>query len=325
MLTITGLADAEYLIDGVALGVEDYYVGAGEAPGVWQGRLAAELGLAGVVDPDQLRALLLARDPTTDAELLVAKGRPRTVTAHDVTFSAPKSVSLLWTFASPDVAAVASIAHVEAVAVGLDLLERRAGATRQQIDGRAPADPDRRGVRHLRAPDQPGGRPATPHPLRGCESRSSARRNLRRARCHPDLRVGSGRRVRLPGGAATAPHRAARGGVGAGPHGCREMVGFDPGWLRTFSKRTQAIDEYLAGAGPEHPDPEAADAGGRGGITGHPAPQGRFAHPGGPPPTVAGRGGRRRDADRPRPRGRICGRAIPTVRPRVEWDTSSTP
>ena len=47
MLTITNLADAEYLIGGVALGVEDYYVGAGEAPGVWQGRLAAELGRRG--------------------------------------------------------------------------------------------------------------------------------------------------------------------------------------------------------------------------------------------------------------------------------------
>src|SRR5205823_7626185 len=103
-------------------------------PGVWQGGLAAELGLAGVVEPEQLRALLLGRDPTSDAELLSTR-RPRTVTAHDVTFSAPKSVSLLWAFASPDVASMASIAHVEAVAVALDFLERRAGATRQQIDG----------------------------------------------------------------------------------------------------------------------------------------------------------------------------------------------
>ena len=79
VLTITGLADAEYVLGGVALGVEDYYVGAGEAPGVWEGRLAAELGLAGVVDPDQLRALLLGRDPTSDAELLAAKGRPARV------------------------------------------------------------------------------------------------------------------------------------------------------------------------------------------------------------------------------------------------------
>ncbi|MCA1844005.1 MAG: relaxase domain-containing protein, partial [Actinobacteria bacterium] len=69
MLTITTLADAEYLIGGVALGVEDYYVGSGESPGVWQGQLAVELQLAGVVDPDQLRALLLGRDPTMDVEL----------------------------------------------------------------------------------------------------------------------------------------------------------------------------------------------------------------------------------------------------------------
>ncbi|MGH9024462.1 MAG: MobF family relaxase, partial [Acidimicrobiia bacterium] len=134
MLRITKLADAEYLLRQVAAGVEDYYVGSGEAPGVWQGRLAAELALAGVVEADQLRALLLGRDPVTDAELLGAR-RPRTVTAFDVTFSAPKSVSLLWAFASPEVASVASIAHVEAVAVALDLLERRAGATRQVVDG----------------------------------------------------------------------------------------------------------------------------------------------------------------------------------------------
>jgi hypothetical protein len=46
-------------------------------------------------------------------------------------------------------------------------------------------------------------------------------------------------------------------GVEWGPdrNGCREMEGLDPRWLRTFSKRTAAIEEYLAGAGPENPDP----------------------------------------------------------------------
>ena len=68
MLRITKLADAEYLLRQVALGIDDYYVGAGEAPGVWQGRLAAELGLAGVVEADALRALLLNRDPATDSD-----------------------------------------------------------------------------------------------------------------------------------------------------------------------------------------------------------------------------------------------------------------
>jgi len=93
MLRITKLADAEYLINQVALGIDDYYLGIGEAPGVWQGRLADRLGLSGMVDAKQLRGLLLGRHPGTDAELLGGH-RERRVAAFDVTFSAPKSVSL---------------------------------------------------------------------------------------------------------------------------------------------------------------------------------------------------------------------------------------
>src|SRR5205807_3857703 len=82
-------------------------------------------------------------------------------------------------------------------------------------------------------------------------------------------------------------------GVEWGPdrHGCREMTGFDPGWLRTFSKRTQTIDEHLAGAGPENPDPkrrmradEAASLATRPRKDGSP-------HAGVPPGTVADGGG----------------------------------
>ncbi|HTC81562.1 MAG TPA: MobF family relaxase, partial [Acidimicrobiia bacterium] len=239
----------------VAVGVEDYYVGAGEAPGVWHGQLAAELGLTGVVEADHLEALLLGRDPTTDTELLSAR-RPRTVTAFDVTFSAPKSVSLLWAFGSPEVASVASIAHVEAVAVALDFLERRAGATRQQVDGereRIPAGlaaatfvhrTSREGDPQLHTHAvvaNLGIRPdgsyaaldATPLYEWGKAAGSVYQEELRR-RLSERLGVEWGR----------------------DRHGCREMTGFDPGWLRTFSKRTQAIEEHLAGAGPEAPDPK---------------------------------------------------------------------
>lgn len=66
VLRITKLADAEYLLRQVALGVEDYYTGSGEEPGVWQGGLAAEFGLTGVVEADHVRTLLLGptRSPT---------------------------------------------------------------------------------------------------------------------------------------------------------------------------------------------------------------------------------------------------------------------
>ena len=55
--------------------------------------------------------------------------------AIDATFSAPKSVSLLWALAGPEVAPVVSIAHVEAVEAALGLVEKHAAVTRRQQGG----------------------------------------------------------------------------------------------------------------------------------------------------------------------------------------------
>jgi conjugative relaxase-like TrwC/TraI family protein len=319
VLRITKLADAEYLLRQVALGVDDYYMGSGEAPGVWQGDLADELGLAGVVEGDQLRALLLGRDPTTDTELLPAR-RPRTVTAFDVTFSAPKSVSLVWAFGSPEVASVASIAHVEAVAVALEFLERRAGATRQVVDGerqristglaaatfvhRTSREGDPQLHSHCvvanlgRRPDGTfAALDATPLYEWGRAAGSVYQEELRR---------------RL----------TERLGVEWGPdrNGCREMEGFSPGWLRTFSKRTVAIEEYLAGAGPEDPDPkrrmwadEAAS------LATRPRKDGSLT-----PEVLRERWQTEADAVG-MPTGhaleaQVCGRTLAELRPRLEWD-----
>jgi conjugative relaxase-like TrwC/TraI family protein len=57
------------------------------------------------------------------------------VRAFDVTLNAPKSVSVLWAFATPEVSSVVSIAHGEAVAAALAFLDERAGVTRQQSGG----------------------------------------------------------------------------------------------------------------------------------------------------------------------------------------------
>lgn len=40
MLRISKLTDAEYVLEQVAGGLEDYYLGRGEAPDVWAGALA---------------------------------------------------------------------------------------------------------------------------------------------------------------------------------------------------------------------------------------------------------------------------------------------
>ena len=63
MLTLTALTDAEYLISSVALSIDEYYAGVGESPGVWAGRWAGALGLSGVVEAEELRALVEGRDP----------------------------------------------------------------------------------------------------------------------------------------------------------------------------------------------------------------------------------------------------------------------
>ncbi len=65
MLRVSKLTDAEYVLEQVAGGLEGYYLGGGEAPGVWAGRLAGQLGLEGVVEADDLRALIDRVDPGT--------------------------------------------------------------------------------------------------------------------------------------------------------------------------------------------------------------------------------------------------------------------
>ncbi len=118
----------------MALGTEEYYLGVGEAPGVWAGRWTGELGLAGVVEADQLRALIEGRHPVSGDDLV--KGlRGRTVRAFDVTFSAPKSVSMLWALGSPEAADAVMRAHIDAVDVAVRFLESRAAVARQQVDG----------------------------------------------------------------------------------------------------------------------------------------------------------------------------------------------
>jgi conjugative relaxase-like TrwC/TraI family protein len=134
VVRVTALANAEYLIGSVALGIEEYYLGVGEAPGVWAGRWTGELGLVGVVEADQLRALVEGRHPVSGEDLV--KGlRGRSVRAFDVTFSAPKSVSLLWALGSPEAADAVMRAHVDAVDVAVRFLESRAAVARQQVDG----------------------------------------------------------------------------------------------------------------------------------------------------------------------------------------------
>jgi conjugative relaxase-like TrwC/TraI family protein len=118
----------------VALSIDEYYAGVGESPGMWAGRWSERLELSGMVEADELRALVDGRHPTTGEDLL-AGSRKRSVRAFDLTFSSPKSVSLLWAFASEPVAEQVATAHREAVEAALGFLEQKAAAARVQWRG----------------------------------------------------------------------------------------------------------------------------------------------------------------------------------------------
>ena len=88
-----------------------YLTGApGEVPGVWSGRQSAAFGLSGNVDTESLTRLLEGRDPVSGTRLgralvdrVTADGRVvKAVAGFDATFSAPKSVSVLWALTGDD-------------------------------------------------------------------------------------------------------------------------------------------------------------------------------------------------------------------------------
>ena len=132
MLSIGKLGQGQeaYYIETVAKGAEEYYLGHGEAPGRWVGTSAGRLGLADQVDGDELRALLRHLDPRTDELLTRGRSTPK-VAGFDLTFCAPKSVSLLWAFGSSEVAAAAVAAHEAAVDAALALMQTEAARVRR--------------------------------------------------------------------------------------------------------------------------------------------------------------------------------------------------
>src|SRR5215208_211664 len=102
----------------VASGVEDYYLGGPEADGLWMGAGAAALGLGGTVGSEPLLRVLAARRP-----------------GFDLTFSAPKSVSVLFGIGDDGLRAVLRDAHDRAVADALGYMERQAAVTRRGPGG----------------------------------------------------------------------------------------------------------------------------------------------------------------------------------------------
>src|SRR5215217_6380648 len=158
MLSVSKLSPGQeaYYERSVAAGIDDYYAGRGESPGVWVGRGSAQLELEGVVGEGELGRLIAGEHPHTSARLRshpptkqirVEQIDPATgerglvektlgpVAGYDLVFSPPKSVSLLHALGDEQVRHAVNQAHLAAWQAALSYLEEQACVTRRGKNG----------------------------------------------------------------------------------------------------------------------------------------------------------------------------------------------
>src|SRR6478609_11101711 len=145
-----------YYERSVATGLDEYYEGHGESPGVWVGRGATALELEGVVREGELGRLVRGLHPHTQEQLrshpkarliTIERIHPLTderwvetkklapVAGFDLVFSPPKSVSLLHALGDEETRRAVNEAHLSAWQAALGYLEDEACVTRRGRNG----------------------------------------------------------------------------------------------------------------------------------------------------------------------------------------------
>ncbi len=233
-----------YYVDDLVPGRAEGTLVAGEEPGFWSGTGAADVHLFGPVEVAPFAEVLAGRDPVSGVPLRAGRG-DRSVSAYDLAFCAPKSVSLLHLLGSREIAEESGAAHRAAVDEALGYLERSAVGVRRAETGR---------ITRLSATGLVAGaflhrtsRALDPHlhthvvaanVALGVDGRWSALDSRRvfahapaaQAVYHARLRLELGERL---GGACEVA-----------PSGLGDVVGVDRRLRRLFSQRSAAMDEY---------------------------------------------------------------------------------
>jgi conjugative relaxase-like TrwC/TraI family protein len=123
----------------LALACEDYYLKGGEPPGQWHGGALPAFGLKGKVEDEHFRNFFFGFSPDGQKALVQNAGQTegyhKRCPAWDLTFSAPKTVSVIWSQAPKEVREVIEEAHREAVRIALSIMEELAGITRRGKGG----------------------------------------------------------------------------------------------------------------------------------------------------------------------------------------------
>lgn len=134
MLSIFAMSggDGNYYVQ---LAREDYYLAGGEPPGIWLGAGAERLGLGPQVDNQVFHRLFEGFYPTGEA-LVQNAGAPGRQPGWDLTFSPPKSVSVLWSQLEGEFGLEIRASHAEAVEAAMHYLQEVAVFTRRGKGGR---------------------------------------------------------------------------------------------------------------------------------------------------------------------------------------------
>lgn len=134
MLSISKISShLEYYLE---LATVEYYLNGGEPPGRWFGAGAAKLGLADQVDNETLRRLAAGFSADGESKLVQNADKENRQVGWDLTFSAPKSVSVLWSIAPEPIRRVIQECHDEAVREALSYLQDEWAFSRTGRGGR---------------------------------------------------------------------------------------------------------------------------------------------------------------------------------------------
>lgn len=115
---------------------DDYYTHDGEPPGRWAGRGAERLSLQGLVTQSEFASALQGLDPKSSEPLVQRGGKSHAHAAGwDMTFSAPKSVSVLWALSVPQERTAIEAAQRSAVTEATRYLEKEAAWSRRGKGG----------------------------------------------------------------------------------------------------------------------------------------------------------------------------------------------
>lgn len=133
MMTISGIKSIGYYQD---LATEDYYVKGGEPPGIWAGIGATDLKLKGIIEDKGFANVMAGYSPNKKFALCQNPGEKHRP-GWDLTFNAPKSVSVLWARADELTKTLLQEAQKQAVLSALKLLEDNAAFTRRGSAGSA--------------------------------------------------------------------------------------------------------------------------------------------------------------------------------------------